>query len=82
MDVSEQVGRAACSNLQEEFNREDVIFTPTDVTDSEQLVSHSGQHMAFRGARLSCRLLSSVRVWLCKNKHEAYSKVSVAGCVR
>ena len=39
IDVAEQVGRTACSALQEEFSPDDVMFIPTDVTQSKQLVS-------------------------------------------
>lgn len=38
IDVAEQVGKAACAELQKEFSYNDVAFIPTDVTQREQLV--------------------------------------------
>lgn len=38
MDVSESVGKAACSGLQQEFPPKDVLFLLADVTKKEELV--------------------------------------------
>ena len=38
-DVNKTVGGATCNALQKEFGKNTVIFIPTDVTDTTQLVS-------------------------------------------
>jgi len=40
VDISEEIGRVSCSELQKDFPASDVMFLPTDVTKREQLVSH------------------------------------------
>ncbi len=39
VDMAEKIGRAACTELQKEFSSDNVAFIPTDVTQSDQLVS-------------------------------------------
>lgn len=41
VDVNEKLGRAACTELQNEYSRENVMFTLCDVTKREQLVRES-----------------------------------------
>ena len=43
VDLSEQIGKAACAELQRDYSAKDVSFFCTDVTKKEQLVS-----LAFR----------------------------------
>ena len=40
VDISEEIGRVSCSELQKDFPASDVMFLPTDVTKREQLVGH------------------------------------------
>ena len=39
VDISEKLGRAACTELQNEYSKDNVIFHLCDVTKREQLVS-------------------------------------------
>ena len=39
LDISEKVGREACTELQGEYSKDSVMFTHCDVTKREQLVS-------------------------------------------
>ena len=39
VDLSEQIGKAACAELQRDYSTKDVAFFCTDVTKREQLVS-------------------------------------------
>ena len=39
VDISEKLGRAACTELQNEYSKDNVIFHLCDVTKVEQLVS-------------------------------------------
>lgn len=38
VDISEKIGRASCSELQNDFPAKDVMFLVADVTKREQLV--------------------------------------------
>ena len=38
VDISEKIGRASCSELQNDFPAKDVMFLVADVTKKEQLV--------------------------------------------
>lgn len=40
VDISEEIGRVSCSELQKDFPASDVMFLPTDVTKRGQLVGH------------------------------------------
>lgn len=39
VDISEKLGRAACTELQKDYSKKSVLFTVCDVTKREQLVS-------------------------------------------
>lgn len=38
VDISEKLGRAACTELQNEYSKDNVVFHLCDVTKREQLV--------------------------------------------
>ena len=40
VDISEGIGKVSCSELQKDFPASDVMFLPTDVTKTDQLVGH------------------------------------------
>ena len=50
-DINETAGEATCSSLKRDFGRDVAIFTHTDVTDSNQLVS--------------CTILARARYYVC-----------------
>ena len=39
LDISEKLGKEACTELQSEYSKDTVMFTLCDVTKREQLVS-------------------------------------------
>ena len=49
VDLSEQVGKAACAELQRDYSPEDVAFFCTDVTKKEQFVSQPLNLLALFG---------------------------------
>ena len=56
VDISEKIGRASCSELQNDFPAKDVMFLVADVTKREQLVKCVCRFPTSKLQYFDCRL--------------------------